>query len=70
MSGEDGFLWWQRRAMLLVCAGILAYGIVEEPKFLIMLPIMLLASVVALGGIARDRRRNRDRQHSPEGPRR
>lgn len=56
MNTEDEFLWWQRRAMLLACVGVLAYGIIEEPKFLIMLPILLLAAAVALGGIARDRR--------------
>jgi hypothetical protein len=42
---------------IIACIGILAYGIIEEPKYLIMLSIALLASVVAISGIAMDRRR-------------
>jgi hypothetical protein len=57
MRSEDEFLFWQRRLMIAGCAGILAYGIFVEPKYLIMLPILLLSSVVALRGIARDRKR-------------
>jgi hypothetical protein len=58
--GEDEFLWWQRRAILALCAFVLLYGLFIKPILLLTLPLLLFASLVAVSRILRDQKGSRN----------
>jgi hypothetical protein len=55
MDDGDDFLWYQRRAILLLCVSIFGYGLVEEPKLLWMTPLLAFVGLFAVSRILSER---------------